>query len=538
MMHYEKDHINLLLIEGDDSVRNIFIGFIKETSLNISITEAISGQSAIDFCKKNTYQCILLDNELPDMNAQNIMSYLHEGKNISTPVIVFTDNEQYSLDLEILEAGAIDFIPKHHCNVVLLKRLILYALVRNHYQRSHTDYLEQERQVKEKERLHAILVAMERAEAANEAKSQFISSMSHELRTPLNAILGFAQLLEYKQEPPITDEQRSFVEEILKAGGHLLNLINEVLDLSKIEAGQLHINIEEVLFSKVLAECLTLTQDLAKTHNCTLIDQSENYSNTLVLADHTRLKQVLLNLITNAIKYNKDKGTVSISCDIKADYLHINVIDTGIGISEDKLTEVFEPFSRINETKLNVEGTGIGLTIAKKMMSLMGGDIFLESTLTKGSHFWLEIPIKLDAEIVSNAQFNEVKKNKSELLFIDCNAQLNHSKKVFIQTVEEYEFIKIESIENGILWAENQSISFVFIYMDALSDSILNYFCKLKSLASLSSVPIVVIIQNSSQNDITNILQTGIEQCLTEPLEKNTLQQIINFNLNEVDKTI
>jgi len=527
MMQYENEHINLLLIEGDDNVRSTFKSYINDSGLNITTTEVIDGTSAISICKINRFDCILLDYDLSDTNALKILSSLHKGINTSTPAIVFTESEKKSLDLEILEAGAIDFIAKQDCNTILLKQLILYALVRNRYQESQTEYIEQQRQNKEQERLNCVLVAMERAEAANEAKTQFISSMSHELRTPLNAILGFTQLLERKQKKSIENEQGEFIQEILKAGTHLLNLINEVLDLSKIEAGQLKFNMGSVDPDNIILDCQSLTSNLAKQYNCTVTYQKPKFELSPVLSDPVRLKQVLLNLITNAIKYNKDHGQVTISYKLlNHSHLKINVADTGIGIDPDRISEVFEPFSRLNETKANIEGTGIGLTIAHKMMALMNGKIDVISKLNIGSNFWLEVPLYSPLD---NLKITD--KSLKKLLVIDCNSKSNQSKDSILDALKSYSFLELDSLDKGILWTKNQLASFVLVYIHSIDDSLLQNLNLFKQSANMASIPIIVIAQNITNNETTHILNTGVDQCLCEPIEPHILKNIIDYNM-------
>ena len=229
------------------------------------------------------------------------------------------------------------------------------------------------------------------SERANEAKSRFISSMSHELRTPMNAVIGFTQLMQ--MDNTLSQTQREHLKTIIQAGDHLLSLINEVLDLSRIEAGRVTLAIEDVDVKDVLDESLTMITPLAAQSNIEL-HPPETYQDGLkVKADRTRLKQVLINLASNAIKYNRQQGQVRI--DVQAadnNRIRLSVTDTGPGIPAERQPELFTMFNRLGHEASQTEGTGIGLTVAKRLIELMDGTIGLQSAPNQGSTFWIELP--------------------------------------------------------------------------------------------------------------------------------------------------
>ncbi len=226
---------------------------------------------------------------------------------------------------------------------------------------------------------------------ATQAKSEFLSRMSHELRTPMNAVLGFAQLLQTDES--LKGEQKEFVGHVLGAGEHLLSLINEMLDLERIEAGKIDLRMESVDLCAVTAECERLTQSLAEKNRILIKSHLVDSEPHVAWADRMRLKQVMLNLITNAIKYNCAGGEVQVSCETAPnDQVCIEVRDTGQGINDEDIDSLFQPFSRLGAEQTDIEGTGIGLTITKKLVELMHGQISVKSVLGTGSTFTIYLP--------------------------------------------------------------------------------------------------------------------------------------------------
>ena len=237
---------------------------------------------------------------------------------------------------------------------------------------------------------HEAEAAQAEAERANSAKSEFLSRMSHELRTPLNAILGFGQLLEIDAPTP---RQREKLSHIMQGGNHLLGLINEVLDISRIESGKLDLTLESVPVADVCNDAAALIQPLATQRNVRVGRCVGSASGAILRADRQRLNQVMLNLLSNAVKYNRPGGTVSITCEpAHADRLRLAVSDSGVGIAAEDLRKLFMPFERLGAERSGVEGTGIGLALSKRLVEAMDGEIGVESTPGSGSTFYLELP--------------------------------------------------------------------------------------------------------------------------------------------------
>ncbi|MBM3215236.1 PAS domain S-box protein [Candidatus Poribacteria bacterium] len=234
----------------------------------------------------------------------------------------------------------------------------------------------------------------EAAERASEAKSEFLNRMSHELRTPMHAVLGFGQLL--RDDTALSERQTQRVDRILTAGGHLLELIDEVLDLSRIEAGRITVSPEHISLGSVVAEALATISPQANERDLRIDDQA-SYQELAVQADRMRLRQVLLNLLSNAVKFNRPSGSITLGAELAdGGRVRVSISDTGPGIPAEHLATIFQPFERLAADSDRIQGTGIGLTISKKLVELMGGSIGVESVVSEGSTFWIELPVSTE----------------------------------------------------------------------------------------------------------------------------------------------
>ncbi len=289
----------------------------------------------------------------------------------------------------------------------------------------------------------ALRAAKNEAEHANEAKSIFLSNMSHELRTPLNAIIGYAQLLEHDES--LNQKQRANIREINDAGELLLELVNQVLDLSSIEEGNLDVSIEPVVLQDVLHECKSLVLPLADKNHIRL-DFITDFTGC-VMADHTRLKQIILNLLSNAIKYNRPNGMVNVRCSHAADNrVRIEVSDTGYGIPDNKLNSLFDPFNRLDINPKRIEGTGIGLTISKKLTEMMKGTLNVQSEISRGSTFWIELE---SSRSNTGRDMHEDLTDPASTLHAD-NSDLMHEQKILI-VEDNPSNLKLISSQIGVL---------------------------------------------------------------------------------------
>ncbi len=230
------------------------------------------------------------------------------------------------------------------------------------------------------------------AETASRAKTEFLSRMSHELRTPLNAVLGFSQLLQSDAKSPLTQGQHAQVEHIRKAGWHLLGLINDVLDMSKIEAGRVTVEKRAVELLDLLDEVVRINEGAASHHGITIVATYRAAPRMFVWADPGRLRQALINLVSNAIKYNRHNGRVTVSVSADTQRTLIDIEDTGLGMSSAQLQHLYEPFNRLGREAHGIEGTGLGLALTRQLVQLMHGEIDVHSEINVGTRVRVDMP--------------------------------------------------------------------------------------------------------------------------------------------------
>ncbi len=383
------------------------------------------------------------------------------------------------------------------------------------------------------------------AERANLAKSDFLSSMSHELRSPLNAILGFAQLMQSASPPP-TDSQTKSIDQILKAGWHLLKLINEILDLSRIESGQMSLSKELVSLSDIMVECQAMMEPQAQQRGIRMT--FPRFDTPLyVNADMTRLKQIVINLLTNAIKYNKEKGTVVVDCAMNApDRIRISVRDTGAGLPPEKLAQLFQPFNRLGQEASSVTGTGIGLVVTKRLAEQMDGVLGVESAVGVGSVFWCEMASAEAPELdFQNGEPEDLVRpeapadgSQRTLLYVEDNpANMN----LIEQLIERRPDIRLVTAVNGTLGIELARATLPqVILMDVNLPGIsgIEALKILREDPATAHIPVVALSANAMPRDIAKGLEVGFFRYLTKPIKVKEFTDTLNAALEFAEKQL
>ncbi len=391
------------------------------------------------------------------------------------------------------------------------------------------------------------------ADKANLAKSDFISSMSHELRSPLNAILGFAQLLEAGNPLP-TPSQKGRIEQIIQAGWYLLGLINEILDLAMIESGRHPMKMENISLSEVLLDCQSMIEPQAKKKGIH-IDFAKVDEQCFVYADRIRLKQILINLVTNAIKYNRPGGAVNVAVQTNSDgRVHIGVQDSGAGLSAENLKQLFQPFNRLGQQTGSEEGSGIGLVLSKRLVELMGGRIGVESVVGVGSVFWIEVHLTDSAESdvsefallkpvhdVVQAAIQAAFRATPEpfplmvaprtVLYVEDN----HANMMLMeQILERQSGIKLLKAGNG---ASGIALARIHVPDVILMDINLPGISGVQALRILRAdpatahIPVIAISANAMQRDIENGLEAGFMGYITKPIKVTEFMEVLETAL-------
>jgi signal transduction histidine kinase/AmiR/NasT family two-component response regulator len=387
-------------------------------------------------------------------------------------------------------------------------------------------------------------IAKSAAEKANLAKSEFLSSMSHELRTPLNAILGFAQLMESAAPAPTVPQTKS-IAQILQAGWYLLKLINEILDLAVIESGKLSWSKEAVSLNEIMSECQSLMEPEAQQRGIRMTFPRFD-SPVFVNADRTRLKQVIINLVSNAIKYNKEQGTVIVECPVSApEHVRFSIRDTGAGLPPEKLAQLFIPFNRLGQEGGSVAGTGIGLVVSKRLTELMGGVLGVESKVGVGSVFWCELKAaEAPHRSVQNGQAEALAPAETSgdaprrtLLYVEDNPA---NMELIQELIARFPGLSLATAINGSLGIELARATQPQVILMDINLPGISGIKALKILhedPATTHIPVIALSANAMPRDIEKGLQAGFFRYLTKPIKIKEFMDTLNAALEFAEKS-
>ncbi|MDA1190332.1 MAG: PAS domain S-box protein [Candidatus Poribacteria bacterium] len=468
-----------------------------------------------------------------DENYQRAKPYIDRALNNET--VVFESNIRHSdgtdRDLTVM------YVPDCEANQGVVGFIVVVTDITEHRQserRIRQMNLRLERRVEE--RTAELTEAVIEAERASKAKSEFLSRMSHELRTPLNSILGFAQLLDLDVEDDTAE--RESVDQILGAGRHLLSLIEEILDLSRIESGRMVLDEGRVPLEKLIRETAALTAPLRAQNSVTLYDYASE-GNYVIDCDEKRMRQVLLNLMSNAIKYNRAHGTVTLTSDVRPNgRLRISVTDTGAGIPEEAQALLFEPFERLGAEETNVEGTGIGLVVSRSLTEAMRGTFGFTSRVGEGSCFWVEMPLSKSSDDDDSTELDaEAKSDAHVVLYIEHNL---HNVALVRRALEKRTDIRLITAPQatvGINLAKTYHPDLILMDLNLPGMSGTDALKALKELPETMSIPVVALTARGMPADIENGLRAGFKRYLTKPIDLKEFLETVDAFLEDAPET-
>lgn len=387
----------------------------------------------------------------------------------------------------------------------------------------------------------ALTTARDIAEHANQVKSEFLTRMSHELRTPLNAILGFAQILE------VESSDNKYVKNILKSGWHLLDLVEELLDLSRIETNRILVKSEKKDILPIIHECVEISRSPEEENSMQIIEDINDDVACYANIDPVRFKQVIINLLSNAIKFNSEKGRVTVKCDfINKQFIKISICDEGEGLTKNQELEVFDAFQRLDANEKSIDGIGIGLNIAKNLVELMGGNIGVESKVGIGSCFWIELPIIEVVDKSVNSGFEEdkniedtTKHTHYKILYIeDDEFNLELVREILSVMRPEITLLEAITAEIGLDIIKNESLDLILMDLNLPGMSGKEALLELKNNKETQDIPVIALSADAVTASINLGLKNGFEKYITKPINVDNFIAVLDSILDNRKKDI
>jgi len=505
------DNMNILLVE-DNFADSILIQ--KELSHafrggDYHLQGVRTQSQALALLDEREFDVVLLDLTLPDSSGLETLTRLQMDFP-HMPVIVLTGYEDENFALEAVGNGAQDYLIKSKVNGQAIKRALQYALQRK---RLELDLRE----------------ARQQAEKANRAKSEFLTMMSHELRTPLNAISGFTQLMMMNEDKSFSERNMDYLQSVLSASDHLLTLVNDILELAKTDARKFDIKSETVDVDHLLSELQHYILPLARQKDIEVkITGEKDFS---IMGDYTRLLQVLLNLASNAVKYNRDHGQIEVKVEKHDHAARITVTDTGYGIPESRHAELFQPFNRLGAENSPVQGTGVGLAICHNLIYEMNGSINFSSAEGKGSSFWIEMPLAdTGPSAVANAapEFPPlVLARQPKILYVEDNVINTNLIRSILENFFKAEVLIAHSVAEGVALAKTQIPDLVISDIHFSEMTGFDLLQQLKSDPRTHAVPAFALTADTTKATLEKIRDAGFQQTFTKPFNIKEMQDAV-----------
>jgi signal transduction histidine kinase len=516
-----KERIKVLIVEddpGDARLAEVTLSQSSHLVFETEITDCLS--LAMERLCGGSFDVVLLDMGLPDSQGLDTLSRVH-NENQEIPIVVLTGFDDEEMGVQAMQAGAQDYLAKGQDVNRSLIRCIRYAIERKKAETQIKTYTQELA-----ERNKQLNLQTQKALEASRLKSEFLANMSHEIRTPLNAIMGFAQLLKDDSENPLTDSQREFLGYVLSGGENLLNIINDILDLSRVEAEKITLENIECSLKDIIDELHKMFKQRADEKGIDLrISYEEDISDKL-LSDPTRLRQILLNLTGNAIKFT-DKGYVEIGVQKGNNFperLEFYVRDTGIGIPQEKIESIFNPFEQVDGSMTRkYGGTGLGLAIVNRLVGLMGGEIKVISQLGKGSTFYFQILYEAVGDIVEPPEIKGKEGGKGRVILVAEDNDLNYRLIETLLTKKDFDVVRARNGEDAISIYKTKRDEIRLILMD-VQMPVLGGLEATKVIRKYNgNVPIIAITAHAMKGDQEKFLEAGCTDYISKPFRPREL---------------